>query len=162
MSFQTFQQDLGVGVECLHELGQDFNVERWDDGLAVPVPCRTCSEMYCFVTPCLLLRLLRVTFGQNYTKYSWLPMWAQKSSLFSTSWFSHLSRGSRARICTPLVPKLFVGYVLDPVPYTFETQRRYSKSHFNIILTSLPPFIQLSALQHISLQNSACMVCVSS
>jgi hypothetical protein len=43
--FQTFQQDLGVGIECFHELIQDFNVERWYDDFAVPLPCRTCSKI---------------------------------------------------------------------------------------------------------------------
>ena len=82
MSFQTFQQDLGVGVECLHELGQDFDVERWNDNLAVSMPCRTCSEIDCFVTLCLLLR---VTSGHNYTSYLRLPKWVHKSSPPPTS-----------------------------------------------------------------------------
>jgi hypothetical protein len=36
----------------------------------VSVPSRTCSEIYFFVTSCVLLGLFRVTFGQNYTSYS--------------------------------------------------------------------------------------------
>ena len=76
MSFQTFQQDLVVGIECLHEPIQDFDVERWYDDPTVSLPGRTCSQIRVSVLQCLLLRLLHVTFTQNYRRYCWFRMCA--------------------------------------------------------------------------------------